>query len=334
MIVMAFALAAAAIGVAGTRLASIADELAVRTGLGEVLMGALLVGASTSLPGIVTSVVTAAEGYVNLATSNALGGIAAQTAFLAIADIATRKVNLEHAAASVGNLLQGALLIGLLALALAAASLPPVAVLGVSPATLLLLGGYLFGLKLMGSSDSKPMWRPEDTSDTQREEEEAPGKVGGSTFSLGVGFLALAVVLGIMGYIVSQAGIELAQRTGLSETAVGALLTAVATSLPELVIAIAAVRIGAYNLAVGNILGGNCFDILFLAAADVAYRDGSIYARFTEGDVFLASASILMTSILLLGLLQRERKGFAGIGFESTAVLAIYALVIVAVAAS
>jgi cation:H+ antiporter len=325
----AFVAAAAAIGLAGTRLAKIADELAVRTGIGEVLMGALLIGASTSLPGIMTSVITAAQGYPGIATSNALGGIAAQTAFLAVADLSTRKINLEHAAASVANLVQGALLIALLAIALAAANLPPVAIWGVSPATVLLVGSYLFGLRLLDNAGTSPMWRPEQTSDTQDEDEEEAGKEPGSTASLWLRFFAFAAVLGIAGYVVSQAGIAIATRTGLSETAVGALLTAIVTSLPELVIAVTAVRIGAFNLAVGNIIGGNCFDILFLAAADLAYLDGSIYGRFTVADSFLASAAILMVAVLLLGLLQRERHGIAGIGFESVLVLAIYALVVV-----
>jgi cation:H+ antiporter len=104
-------LAAASIAVTGTWLARIADELATHTGLGEALVGAVLVGASTSLPGIVTSVVTAAEGYPSLAIGNGLGGIAVQTAFLGIADLVYRKANLEHTAASVANLMQGALLV-------------------------------------------------------------------------------------------------------------------------------------------------------------------------------------------------------------------------------
>ena len=52
------------------------------------------------------------------------------------------------------------------------------------------------------------------------------------------------------------------------------LMTAVATSLPELVTTLAAVRRGAAQLAVGGIIGGNAFDVLFLSASDVAYRDG------------------------------------------------------------
>jgi cation:H+ antiporter len=299
--------------------------------LGEALFGAVLVGASTSLPGIMTSVVTAAHGHVGLATGNALGGIAAQTAFLAVADLAYRKANLEHAAASVGNLVQGTLLIALLAIPLAAANLPPVAVYGVSPATIVLIVAYLAGLHLLRAAGERPMWRPLATRETQREQAETAGKVAGSTSAIWISFAILAPVLGLMGYIVSQTGVAIAARTGLSESAVGALMTGLATSLPELVIAVAAVRQGALNLAVGNIIGGNCFDVLFLAGADIAYRDGSLYAAMTSPDMFLASATILMTAVLLLGLLHRQRKGFATIGFESTLVLAVYGVIILVV---
>jgi cation:H+ antiporter len=333
VVVAAFLTAALVIAIVGTRLAAIADELAVRTGLGEALVGAVLVGASTSLPGIVTSVVTAAQGHVGLATGNALGGIAAQTAFLAIADIVYRRANLEHAAASVGNLVQGSLLIVLLTIPLMAASLPPLAVYGVSPATVVLIIAYGFGLRLLRAAGVHPMWQPRRTKETQREETEVPGKVPGSTAALWVSFAVFAMILATMGFVVSQSGVSLATRTGLSESAVGALLTAVATSLPELVVAVAAVRQGALNLAVGNIIGGNCFDVLFLAGADIAYRDGSLYAGFVSEDRFLAIASVLMTGILLLGLLHRQRRGFARIGFESTLILAVYGIVLVVMAA-
>lgn len=326
LVLAVFALAAGIIAIAGTRLTRVADELAVRTGLGEALVGALLLGASSSLPGIVTSTVTAATGYPALAIGNALGGIVAQTAFLGIADLAYRKANLEHSAASVANLMQGVLLLALLTVALISTTLPPVAVFGVSPASLLLVAGYLFGLRLLHSAGSQPMWQPKQTSDTQQEDAELPGKVAGSPRSLWGRFLLLASLLALMGYVVSLSGIELANRSGLSQTAVGALLTAVATSLPELVIAIAAVRIGALNLAVGNIIGGNAFDMLFLAAADIAYRDGSLYGRFGDTDLLLLGSAMLMTTLLLLGLLHRQRHGFAGIGFESTMILTVYAL--------
>ncbi|PWG75038.1 hypothetical protein DF186_14780, partial [Enterococcus hirae] len=68
---------------AGVRLTSVADALADRTGIGEAMAGAVLLGAVTSLPGLVTTTVGAASGEAGFAVSNAVGGIAAQTAFLA-----------------------------------------------------------------------------------------------------------------------------------------------------------------------------------------------------------------------------------------------------------
>jgi len=81
---------------------------------------------------------------------------------------------------------------------------------------------------------------------------------------------------------------------------------------------------GAVNLAVGDIIGGNAFDVLFLAASDFAYRDGSIYAAFTDQHIFTIALVILMSGVLLLGMLNRERRGIGNIGWESFAMLALY----------
>ena len=106
-----FSICAVVIGFAGTRLATIALKLAERTGMGQIIAGAVFVGMSTSLPGSVLSVTTAWQGHTDLAIGNALGGIAAQTTFLAIADFLYRKGNLEHAAASATGLAQATLLV-------------------------------------------------------------------------------------------------------------------------------------------------------------------------------------------------------------------------------
>jgi cation:H+ antiporter len=111
----------------------------------------------------------------------------------------------------------------------------------------------------------------------------------------------------------------------LSESLVGALATAVVTSLPELVTTIAAVRRGALQLAVGGIIGGNTFDTLFLTAADISYRDGSLYHAAGAADHFWTITAILMTGILLGGLILRQRIGPGRIGVESLALLVVYA---------
>ena len=119
-------------------------------------------------------------------------------------------------------------------------------------------------------------------------------------------------------------------RTHLSATAVGTVFTAVANSLPELVTAIAAVRIGAVSLAVGDIIGGNAFEVIFLSLADLSYQ-GSIYSAFSPANRATALMALLMTTVLLLGMLRRERLGIARIGFGSAAVLLLYAVSVVLV---
>ncbi len=318
-----FTVAAVAIAIAGTRLARVTDRLADRTGWGEAVMGAIFLGGITSLPGIVTSVTAAASGYPELAIANALGGIAAQTAFLAIADMVYRRSNLEHAAASSANLIQGTLLVSLLALPLLAMSGPAVSVWGIHPLSLVMPLAYAFGLRLVAAARNTPMWRPRRTAET-RFDETPPNSGGGSLVSLWLRFSGYAVLVAVAGYTVARAGMAIADQTGLSETVVGGLFTAISTSLPELVTSVAAVRQGALTLAVSDIIGGNSFDVLFAALADVAYREGSIYHALTDAQVFAIALSILMTGILLLGLLRREKHGVGNIGFESVLVLVLY----------
>jgi cation:H+ antiporter len=322
-----FVASALAIGYAGTKLAGVADQLADRTGMGEIIAGALFVGASTSLPGAITSMVTAAQGYPGLAIGNALGGLTAQTAFLAIADLAYRRANLEHAAASVTGLTQGTLLVSLLTVPLLAANAPPITILGVHPASIILLVSYGLGLRLLAQIKDDPMWSPVQTKETQAEidPEEEAGADRESTASLWRRFGIHGGVTALAGYVIGEASVALVDKTALSEAAIGTVFAAVSNSLPELVTAIAAVRRGAVNLAVGDIIGGNSFEVLFLAAADILYREGSIYHVFTTENVFTAVLAILMTGILLLGMLRRERYGVAGIGFESAIVLVLYA---------
>jgi cation:H+ antiporter len=328
----AFALGTLVIAVAGTRLTSVADRLADRTGLGEAFIGGVVLGAITSLPGITASVTAALDGFAALSLSNAIGGIAAQTAFLAIADISYRRANLEHAAASVPNMMNAGLLMVLLCLLLLAMLGPSWTVLHVHPLTPALFAAYGFGLLLVRGSREAPMWQPRRTQLTRPDEPDEPPRRDRTLARLLVATVMLAVPVALSGWVLTRAGESIAHHTGLAESVVGALFIAVATSLPELVTSIAAVRQGALTLAVGGILGGNAFDTLFAAVADVAYRDGSIYAAATEREPWLVASTLLMTAVLLLGMLRRERLGIARIGFESFLVLVLYGLQVLTLA--
>lgn len=321
-----FVAAALVIGAGGVLLTARAERIAQITGLGQLLTGAVLIGSVTSLSGLVTSVTAAHAGHASLAVSNSLGGIAAQTVFLAVADMVYREANLEHAAASEANLLQGALLIVLLALPMLAMAQPDLAVLGVHPVSALLVGGYLFGLRLIGMAREQPMWRPRITPQTKKEDSGKAKVSRRGLTTLWLTFGALAVLVAGSGWLLARSAISISVHAELGETVVGGVLTAVTTSLPELVVAVAAVRRGALALAVGDILGGNAFDVLFLSASDIAYRGGTIYAAISETEVFWVALAILLAGVLLLGMLRREEHGLGNIGFESFLVLVLYFL--------
>lgn len=319
-----FLAGALVIGVFGVRMTHVARQLAHNTGMGEALMGAVFIGASTSLSGIVTSVTAAGQGHAELAISNSLGGIAAQTVFLAVADMFYRKANLEHAAASAENLMMCAFLITLLSIALVTMSIPDVSLWGIHPGTPILIMGYAFGIHILTRTHKMPMWLPRRTLDTRIEKKTGPKGKRRVTSSLWLRFLFYSVIVGISGWVLAHTGIAIAAKTGLSEGLVGGVFTAVSTSLPELVIAITAVRMKALTLAVGDIVGGNAFDTLFMAFSDIAYRKGSIYTDITHIEQFWLALSLLMTGVLLMGLLHRERHGIANIGMESFLVILLY----------
>jgi cation:H+ antiporter len=218
--------------------------------------------------------------------------------------------------------------------------------------SLLLLGAYGFGQVLVVRAQGGDMWRPRLTEFTEQEEDDPPlrealelaerlvreraarrrGRRGHARrtprdwplWRLVLMFALSAAAVGVLGYLLATSGAILAQETGLNETVLGGLFTAISTSLPELVTAIAAVRIGALTMAVSDIVGGNAFDMIFLAVADIGFRGGSIYHAMGARPVFLVNLTILMTGVLLLGLLRRQKHGLWNMGFESILLLLIY----------
>ena len=320
-----FLTCAGIIGFSGTRLAAVADQLADRAGLGEALMVGVLLGAVTSISGSVLSVSAAWNGAPDLALSNAFGGMAAQMAFLAVADMVLRKVNLEHAAASLENILQCALLVLVLSIVMMASYSPDWTFWGVHPGTPIVIGVYLYGVHLINRFKGRPMWRPVRTSDTVTDEpEEGSGRLNLS--HLWARFAFHALLLGLSGWVLEGTASRLIEITAMEAVVVGALMTSVATSLPELVTSIAAVRRGALTLAVSGIIGGNAYDALFAAFSDIAYREGSIYHKLDDRLSFWITVNLAMGGLLAMGLLARERQGVANIGFESVGILVLYGL--------
>ncbi len=327
--VVVFLTAGAITVVCSIRLVSLGDTLADRTGWGEAFFGAVFFGLVTSLSGIAMTAVTAAADSPQLAYSNAVGGIAVQTLAIVAADAAYRRVNLEYAAASEQNLLFGCLLIVLLSTALLGSFSPEVTVFGVHPVSPIMVALYLGGLKLIHDREG-PMWTAVITRETRLDRPEEFDPFGArSSKLLAAEFAALAIVVVIGGWGVARAAESVVEVTALSEGFVGAVLMGGINALPETVTAITAVRRGALTLAVAAVIGGNSLDALNLVVGDVAFRGGSLFHGAGEDQLFLTTAALLMTAVLLGGLLLRQRLGWLRLGFDGVLLAAIYGGVVI-----
>lgn len=321
----AFGVAAAVITFCGVGLSRVADRLADRTGWGEALVGGLFLAGVTSLPDLAATLTAAADGFPELALGNSLGSVAVNLVFLGVGDLVYRKANLEHAAASSSNLIHATLSIVLLLLPLLAMVTPVFDAWGVHPVSAVLLVAYVYGNRLIREDQLRPMWRPRPTAQTVRDEPDAVATRGETTLArLWLRFAVLAAVTALAGWVLMNAAETIVAETPLSETVVGTLFTAFFTSTPELVTTIAAIRFGALTLAVSNIVGTNALTAVVIAVADFVYVGGSIYHAVAAAQQLWLVVVLLMTAILLLGLLRRERYGIGRIGFESFLILLIY----------
>ncbi len=349
MIYAVFVAATVAIFVVGPRLARVVETIADRLGIGQVLAGAVLLGVVTSLPGLVLTVTAAVRGDAELAVSNALGGVAAQTFFLAVADLFYRTGTLSSGVPTRQVTYQAAFLLVLLGMVVVALGSAEATIGRVHPVTPMLAVTYVVGLSLSRRVDRRggPELAAPAASEVS-EDPEAEGARGGlrgkmgeleeepsprmrelerkSTPALWARFAVFAALLSVCGFGLAWAGSSIAEETPLSASSVGLLLTAVATSTPELVTAVAAARSGAIGLAAGDIIGGNVFDTLFIAAAD-AGAAGSIFAQAGDSAVLLAGFVLLLNALLLAGLV-RQGVGTRNVDRESAAIALVWVVMV------
>jgi cation:H+ antiporter len=327
-----FAAGAVAIWVAGTRLAGYADAIAERTGIGRAWIGALLLGGITSLPEGATTVTASAIGNAPLAVNNLLGGVAMQVALLAVADAIVPGRALAARPRDPAVLLQGVILIVVLALAAGGIVAGEVAVLGVGAWTAAIAGTAVFGFWLIHADGRRDTWEPvafrEDGAERVDEKAAGAGAGGGARALPGGRLYAYTVAAGaailLAGYVVSRTGDALAEQTGIGASFVGVLLVAVATSLPEASTTIAAVRMGEYELAFANIFGANILDVSILLLADLVFTGGPVLGEVGAFSALGAVLGIVLTGVYLVAVLQRRRRVVLGMGIGSIVVLLLY----------
>lgn len=316
---------AALIAIGGTVLARAGDAMAERTGLSRSWIGVALLATITSLPELVTglSAVTLAEAP-NVAVGDALGSCVINLVFLVVIDASSRHAPLytrtargHVVSAGFGVVLLAMVTVSILVAHLAKADglAPLVHAVGAHAFVPLALLTYVVALRAV--------FQQEHTEDGGGRRAVRRDPAGGLAWRFGLA--ATAVVAG--GIWLPALAVSVADSTGWSRSFVGSLFVALTTSLPELVLTVAALRIAAIDLAIGNLLGSNLFNVAIVALDDLADGPGALLGRSAAIHAVTASSAVLMTGLVLVGLACRPAdRWLRAVGSISLALLAVYVL--------
>jgi cation:H+ antiporter len=335
LLVLGFAAAAAAVWVAGVRLAITTDVLSKRLGLGEALGGAILLAVATNLPEIAIVVTAAIAHNLDIATGNILGGIAIQTVVLAVLDgFGVRDKPFTYRAASLQLVVEGALVVALLAVVVDGTRLSPNAIyFRLTVPAVLIFVIWVAGLFLVQRAQHGLPWHehgsPPDGQEVPRgHRKTVMEQHGPSTRRAAVVFTLAAIVTLAGGVALERLSEAISTRIGLSGVLFGATVLAAATALPEVSTGLQSLKMGDYQLAFSDIFGGNAFlPVLFLPATIIS--GSAVLPQAHDTDVYLTALGILLTVVYLWGLLFRPQRQWGRLGPDSIAVVALYALGIV-----
>ncbi len=324
---LTFLCSAGIIVLTGTRLSRYGDQIAEFTGLGRLWIGVVLMSTATSLPEVFTTVSAAWLNAPDLAAGNLFGACMSNMLTLGLIDLMHRQKRVWQEAA-LGHALTAALAMVLTALAAFFVLLHVnVSHLGVGLGSLTLLFLYVLGMRLV--------FRQEDMDRRRREQGVLVEATSSKPTAVHrrielrraiIAFTLCALVLLVVAPFLAWSADRIAEDTGVGATFIGTSLVAITTSLPELVTAIAAVRLGAFDLAVGNLFGSNAFNMAAFFFADLAYLQGDLLSSVNAAQALTAVWSILMMNIGLMGIIYRAEKRFILIEPDSLLMIVSYML--------
>lgn len=310
-----FLITAALIVLAATQLAKYGDIIATRTKMGGMFIGLLLLAGATSLPEVLTSISSLQQNAPNLAAGNLLGSSTFNMFLLAIIDISfrnqriLRKAALKHAVT--GSLT--VFLIGLVVFFMLANIDVKIGFIGLD--SLIIIAVYVLSVKLIHKDSQR--------STSSNVVMEVPANTPSLTCGI-IGFLfAAAALILITPFMVKNANI-IAESTGLGTTFIGTTLVAIVTSLPELVTTIAAIKIGAADMAIGNLFGSNMFNMFALGLTDIFYTQGRFLEAIDPSFLLIGVIGLLLTCMGLIGNLIKLEKRIWFVEIDALAIILFY----------
>jgi cation:H+ antiporter len=314
MVWLTFILSSAILVVAAVKLAQYGDVIAVRTRLGGMFIGVLLLAGATSLPEMLTMLNSFRAQTPGLAAGNMFGSNMFNMLLLAILDLLNqqarilRRVAMTHALTAA----LGSAMIGLSVFFILGDIHLQIGWMGLDSLVLILV--YVAGIRLIQTNGQASATIIETPA----------GKPVMPLWRALLGFaIATGVLVVITPWLVRSSN-EIAEITGLGAGFIGTTLLATVTSLPETVAVVAAARIGAYDMAVGNLFGSNVFNMFALGVADLFYTPGRFLGDIDPTFALVAMLGLLLTNLALIGNLARVERRLAFVEADALLIMLLY----------
>jgi cation:H+ antiporter len=287
----------------GSKLSFYGDKIADLTGIGKAWIGLILMASVTSLPELITGISSVAiVNEPDLAAGDIFGSCVFNLMILSLLDARIKQplfsnVKSSHIVAAIF----GIILLMVAGIAIYLSNEIP-SLLWFSGSTVILIGIYLVAVWGIFHYEQMSITASPSSKITQTVTRVAELKkvIGGYA-------LHALIVIGTAIFL-PWFGKHISSQTGLGNSFFATLFIAAATSLPELVVSFAAVRMGALDMAVGNLLGSNVFNMFILAIDDVFYRPGSLFQAISRSHLLSVFVTIVMTAVVGLGLLFKPKK--------------------------
>lgn len=332
LVLAVFGIASAATWAAGIELSKATDELDRRLGIGDALGGMVLLAIAGSLPELAITISAAASGHLDLAAGNLIGGIATATMVLVLCDLFAARP-LTYLVGSLVPVLEGLLVVLTVAVVLMGALLPAsVAIAGrLSPASLAIVVIWIGGVWVLNRARSKPQWQvvmrgsqPGRPHRRERHPGADAARAKHSMLRIAAVFGAASLVTLLAGAALEISGSDLAGRAGINGVVFGATILALATALPEISSGIEAVRLGDHQLAIGDVFGGNAFQLCLFVVADLVAMK-PVLPTAGVANAWLAALSVALTAVYVGGVIVRPSRP-KRLGPDSILALLVYAV--------
>lgn len=299
-------------------LAKYGDIIAEKTGLGRAWIGLVLMASVTSLPELVTGIssVTIAD-VPDIAVGDIMGSCVFNLAVIALMDILHGPSPIFSRAEHSHTLSAGFCVI-LIALAsisiLSNNNIPAIGHIGIYTPVIILI--YAIGIRSIFKFEQRKISEfVEDIAEAVKYKDISTGR---AVFKYVLNALAIIAAATLLPFI----GERVAEETGLGNSFIGSIFVAMTTSLPELVVSIAALKIGATDMAIANLFGSNIFNIFILAVDDLFYIKGPILSHVSTNHAITGFIAVLMTGVAIVCLTYRlQKKAFLRLGWDAAALL-------------